>query len=172
MGQTSWQVDLNWNSAVSDYGLDVATNYNTTSNPVFIIKSINGVEQPAPQFGFGVPTSNRVGTPIQKKFGTYQGSNVRYVTWRDNVSYYTVNFTSTTPPSYGQYPSAGTSFDLIQDVNASGNNIFDVLTSPGSFIPPKSFNLHPSKYSLMYIYSPPQALIYSMGGILTLSWTS
>lgn len=76
-----------------------------------------------------------------------------YVTWRDQ-------------PAVGQYPTTGYSLDIWSDtlyVDIDGANTWNDLISTGTY------NLSPSKNTLIYNYDVPYAPHWGSGGTITFS---
>jgi hypothetical protein len=80
-------------------------------------------------------------------------TNANYVTWRDQ-------------PAAGQYPTNGYSLDIWSDAlysNIDGSNTWADLIATGTY------NLSPSKNTLIYNYDTPYAPHWGSGGTITFS---
>jgi len=142
--------------------------YNGTTNPVVNITAPASVPV---AMAIDKRISSINNDQIIRRISRYEGGDMSYVTWRDAGAVNSTAFNINTPQNHGQYPQAGLSFDIVQQISVAGNKLYNDVAGYWTQYNPtaKTYTLHPNKYTLIYNYDSAYPLIFSRGGTLSIS---
>lgn len=164
------------NTGILDAGSQFNTSnietYNSTSNSNVYVNGILifQIDKRSSFASFGINNTDIVGEIIRRRCSRHTGSGVRYISWRNQAAAQNTGTNVNTPLIFGQYPLTGFSFDICQVETPDGNILNNDATSAFSqFITPKSYALHPNKFSLIYNYDGLHPVVFSKGGTLTIT---
>ena len=175
---SNWTAEIGFDvpkedTGVIDDGSNNSNTYNTTSNPkVYVIGTL--IFEIDRRINLNqYPHSNdlaEIDNIIKRRCSRHTGSGVRYITWRNLAAANNTGTNLDTPLIFGQYPVTGFSFDIYQVETPVGNILNNDATSAFSqFITPKSYALHPNKFSLINNYDQSYPVVFSKGGTLTIT---
>jgi hypothetical protein len=174
---SNWTVEIRFDVPLGSIGvIDADTNntntYNFTTNPSVYVNNnlIFQIDRRTTFSSFNVNDVNIVNEIVKRRCSRHTGSGVGYISWRTADAAQNTGTNLDTPLIFGQYPLTGYSFDIYQVETPVGNSLNDHATSGfDQFTTPKSYTLHPNKFSLIYNYDQSYPVVFSKGGTLTIT---
>lgn len=175
---SNWTAEIRFDVPLASTGIiDAGTNngetYNGTTNPTVYVDNnlIFEIDRRTSLSSYPNPSDlTQINEIIKRRCSRHTGSGVSYITWRNVTAANSTGTNLNTPLIFGQYPLTGYSFDIYQVETPPGNILFNDATSGFSqFLTPKSYTLHPNKFSLIYNYDQSYPVVFSKGGTLTIT---
>lgn len=174
---SNWTAEIRFDVPIASTGtIDSGTNntntYNFTTNPSVYVNDnlIFQIDRRTSFSSFNINDINVVNEIVKRRCSRHTGSGVSYITWRTADAAQNTGTNLDTPLIFGQYPLVGYSFDIYQVETPTGNILVNDATSSFSqFLTPKSYTLHPNKFSLIYNYDQSYPVVFSKGGTLTIT---